>query len=151
MPHKRKKDSELKRPRRRRYKPVNEGSLRSISEWFLSPIYRQYREENQSAKSFFDELFDVDGRVIQRWKVRAPFRMPGLLYMGGFVKIQGAGQRYLKRGQLVLTRTDKVNPSHVDVEFFAGQGKRDQCFYLDQSEWELVKLSLELVNEVAKP
>ena len=134
------------RKRRRRYKPVNEGSLKDISKQFFSPIYQRFRAENQSAKSFFDELFDVENREISRWKVKEGFKIPGLLYLGGFVKIQGAGRRYVKRGLVIFVRMDKSNPTSVDVEFFAGKGKRDQCFCLDLSQWELIKLNLEQIK-----
>lgn len=132
--------------RRRRYKPINEGSLRDLSKHFFSPIYQRFRAENQSAKSFFDDLFDVEGRLIQRWKVRQGFKIPGLLYLAGFVKIQGSGQRYVKKGLVIFSRLNNSEPSTVDVEFFSGKGKRNQCFCLDKMEWESVQSNLELIS-----
>jgi hypothetical protein len=126
-------------PKKARPRPLDEGPLKNIYEWFFQPIVEKYAEEDQTAHSFLEELFDVDHRHIEQYQCVKLFKMPGLYYAAARVKLQGAGPRRITRGTLLMVRQDDRSQD-VDVEFTAAG--EDHVFCLTQSEWEWVRLHL---------
>lgn len=122
--------------------PMKEGVAEQIYKWFLGKLVFQ-KPESLSIKEWLEELFDTRSRDIVRWRVVKPFRMPGLLYVAGTVKVQGIGYRDIREKTFLWARTDARQPDSVDVEVNAGQGQKEHVYNLTENEWDWVKLHLE--------
>lgn len=127
--------------KRARPKPLDEGPLKDIYNWFFKPIVERFGDPESSAHSFMEKLFDVDHRKIEQYQAVKQFRMPGLYYAAARVKLQGVGVRRVTRGTFIMARIDDKSPG-IDVEFFGGRGGRELVFHLTPAEWEEVKLNL---------
>lgn len=120
-----------------------EHAAGDIFKKFLAPLSR-YKPDELDMGQFWECLFHVEERTIQAYKARASFKLPGLYYLSGNVKIQGVGPRQVKRGEYLFVRTSNLDPNRVDVE----HNIRDEehVFALNSSEWGWVRLKLEPVN-----
>lgn len=119
---------------RKKRNPWAEGSIAQIYEMFFKPIMLNHCPEEQNPKDFLEDLFNTDHRTITVWRAEKAFRMPGLLYTTPLFKTQGVGWRQVKRGDTLYIREDSRTPDDIDVEFFAGQGEKDQVFCLTAIE-----------------
>lgn len=125
---------------RRRKKPFSQGSISQIYELFFKPLVQFYKPASKSLYEFLEELFDVQHRYITRYRVKVPFRVTGQLYVAGWAKVQGLGDRNVPQDALIWVREDLREPAYVDVEVVA-QGRDDQVFQVERMEWERLKLS----------
>jgi hypothetical protein len=130
-----------RRPKPPRPEPCTEGSLAEIYRWFFGKL-NFLKPEMFTLKDWEEHLFDIKNRDITRFSVKKPFKLPGLYYMAGALKIQGLGYRQMKTGDILWVRTDE-RTKKADVEVLAGQGQKDQVFELNESEWGWVRLHLE--------
>jgi len=131
---------------RRRKKPFNQGSIKRIYELFFQPLVRHYRSDNQSISSFLEDIFDVQHRYINIYKVKKSFNITGPLYVAGWSKVQGLGYRKVKAGDMIWVREDLREPANVDIEVSSGQGSATQVFYVPRIDWEAFKLNTVLVD-----
>lgn len=131
-------------PKRARPKPLDDGILKSIYDWFFRPIVINHSDpESNDIQAFMEMLFDVDKRHLSQWSVVKSFVMPGLCYVNGTQKIQGVGKsRRLQRRTLLMMREDDRKSGSVDVEFFGGRNQKEQVFCLTREEWDWVKLHI---------
>lgn len=113
--------------------PWNEGSLAEIYKHFFGKL-TQYKPLEMTLQEWHSVLFDVKNRDIEMYEAIKPFNMTGLYYAAPWVKIQGLGHREIPEKAVMFVRTDSRIET-VDVEVFAGPGKRDQVFQLTQLEW----------------
>ncbi len=127
-----------------RPEPFTEGSLKNIYKYFFGKL-NFLKPDNFTLKDWEEHLFDLSHRDISRFKVRKYFKLPGLYYMAGSLPIQGLGYRDMKPGDILIVRTDE-RTKITDVETFAGQGKKDQVFQLNESQWGWVKLQVDEVE-----
>lgn len=65
----------------------------------------------------------------------------GPLYVAGWAKVQGIGDRNIPEGAKLWVREDLREPSHVDVEVVVRGRVQDEVFYVERMEWERIKLS----------
>jgi hypothetical protein len=128
-----------------RANPMEQGVAKQIYQWFIGRLVF-HKPEAMSIRDWLEHIFHTKHRGIERYRVRKPFRMPGLYYAAGAVKVQGLGYRDIKDKMVLLVRTDDREP-FVDVEVHAGQGNKDQVFQLTSSEWGWVLLHCEHLPE----
>lgn len=126
-----------------RVDPINEGVLRYVWDYFFKPLL-YYRPNDVLFDDWFRFLFHTDQRSITQYRARADFRMPGLFYVTAMYKVQGIGGRDVREGQMLMVRKD-TRDEFYDVEFFGGQGGRDQVFQLSNIEWYRIAPKLEEV------
>lgn len=119
--------------------PFSEGVISLIYKWFFGPLIF-YKPHDMAIKEWLEYLFDVKNREITRYRVTKPFTVPGLYYSAPLVKVQGIGYRELKEDDILWVRRDARNPDTIDVEFMGGQGRADQVFALNSSQWGFVQL-----------
>ncbi len=113
--------------------PWNEGSLSDIYKLFFGKL-TQYKPHEMTLQEWNETLFDVKNRDIQMYEATKAFKMPGLYYVAPLVKIQGLGFRAIPEKTILFARTE-TRSENVDVEVFAGQGKKDLVFCLTNNEW----------------
>jgi hypothetical protein len=121
---------------KRKYEPFQEGSLAEIYKIFFGKLVI-YKPETMSLQEWNEELFDVKNRDIAVMEATEAFRMPGLYYAAPLVKIQGIGFRDIPARAICFVRTDSRSDT-IDVEVFAGPGKKDSVFALTTSEWNSI-------------
>lgn len=124
------------RRKRRAAEPFQEGSLGEIYKLFLGKL-NVYKPLDMTLQEWHEVLFDTKYRDIVMYETTKPFKMPGLYCQAPHVKIQGIGYRDIPVGTILYVRTDG-RTGIVDVESFAGPGKKDQIFSLSTSEWNTV-------------
>jgi hypothetical protein len=120
--------------------PLNEGSIADIFRHFFGPLVR-YKHEEQSLGQFMGELFGLNERTITRYKVKKPFKIPGLFATAPHRKIQGIGERNVKRGDILWVRTDITKPNSIDVQWL--KPGQDLVFELNEREFNWIRLNLE--------
>lgn len=120
--------------------PWNEGSLSEIYRLFFGKL-TQYKPHEMTLQEWNEVLFDVKNRDIQMFEAKKAFKMPGLYYTAPLVKIQGLGFRDIPERTILFARTDSRSDT-VDVECFAGQGKKDLVFCLTTQEWTRLQVHL---------
>lgn len=127
--------------------PLTEGSLALIYKLFFGPLI-QYKPNTLSINEWLESLFDVRNREITQYKCTKPFEMPGLYCQAALVRVQGLGFRDVAKGDRLWVRTDARSPNEIEVEFHGrGSQRADTVFLLDKSEWGLVQLSIEEIEE----
>jgi hypothetical protein len=119
--------------------PLEQGSIALIFKKFIGPLVR-YKPHTMDLKGFWEYLFHVGARDIERYVVAKPFRMPGLCFVAPTVKIQGVGPRDVKPGTILWVRTDADTPDLIDVQWLAPG--LDVTYSLTASEWGWVRLKL---------
>lgn len=127
--------------KRRRVQPLDEGHLKKILDLFFMPLCK-YRAEDDTMKSFFEKLFDVDRRTITRYTSLNDFDLPGLYKMLPSKPIQGFGYRGIRSGMHLFVRMDAADPERIEIEVHNGQGKKEQVFQLSPAEWRRIKRHL---------
>lgn len=130
-------------PRKKR--TFTEGFIQRIYNLFFKPLVINYKPEDLSVVTFLENLFDVDYRSINRFKSRRSFKIPGLLYVAGATKVQGTGYRNVKKDSLLIVR-ENTRTSTFDVEFHGAQGKAEQVFHLDNSQWNSIATHLQKLD-----
>ena len=113
-----------------------------IYKWFVGPLVVKQKPKNMEIDAFMEHIFDFKNRDITRYVATRDLVIPGLYYSAPLMKVQGIGYRHISAGQEIYVRRDARAPDTVDVEFFGGQGGKDQVFALSLSEWEHVKMHL---------
>jgi hypothetical protein len=119
-----------------------EGSIKEIYRLFILPL-NQYKPPEYNLQHWHNELFGNDVRTLTPYRVKAPFKMPGLLYERPFIKVQGIGYRDVKEDQELMVRFDLERNNEIDVEYFGGQGQREQVFCLSNEEWSYIRQFLQ--------
>ena len=125
---------------------MSQGSLKQIFDFFFKKLLIRYRRENQSAQEYLEDLFDVDNRNISMWQARRQFKMPGLYYIAGNIKVQGIGYRQVEKETILWLREDNRNKNYLDIEFLGGVGKESHVFCITSSEWNKIKPSLQPID-----
>lgn len=128
--------------------PWNEGSMKEIYRLFFAKL-TYMKPHEMSLQAFHEELFDTKNRDIVMYDVMKPFKMPGLYLVAPNVKIQGIGYRDIPTKTVVYVRTDS-RVDTVEVEAFAGPGKRAQVFSLTLNEWDFVQKHLRTFDRKGK-
>ena len=119
-----------------------EGSAKEIASVLLEPLLRR-KPRPITAKRWLERLWGVEHREIRSFLVTSPFTMPGKLRVSATEVVQGRGQRRIKAGWTLWTRTDEKNFERVDVEVARKGGQETEWFVLDQIEWVRIKGNLE--------
>lgn len=127
---------------------MDEGHIREIYDTFFRKLVMRYCPEDKSVREFLEDLFNVDHRNITIWKSKRGFRMPGLHYLTGNVKVQGIGFRDVTPNSLLWVREDTKNPGYYDVEFMGGQGGGEQVYQLTASEWLSIQIHCDPIDQV---
>lgn len=130
-------------PKKPRPEPHTQGMMGQIYTWFIGPLICNHKPHQMEIDAFMEQLFDFKNRDITRYVAKNDFVLPGLYYSAPLMKVQGVGYRDVKAGTELYVRKDARSPNTIDVEFFGGQGGKDQVFALDKSQWECVLLNLE--------
>jgi hypothetical protein len=120
--------------RKPRPDPFSEGCIRDIYKHFFGPLIF-YKPPLLTIQDWLNYLFDASNRDIVRYVATKDFKMPGLLFTSGSVKVQGLGYRPVTKGDELWVRTDARNPNQIDVEYLGGVGSAEQVFSLNSSEW----------------
>jgi hypothetical protein len=118
---------------------LEEGSIAEIFRRFIAPLSK-YKPEHMGLDAFWDKLFHVSTRDIERYTVSKGFKMPGLCFIAPTVKIQGVGPREVKRGDILYVRTDATTPNLIDVQWL--KSGIDVTYSLNSTEWGWVRLHL---------
>jgi len=125
----------------------HQGSIKQIYELFFQPLVKRYRVPGKSLKEFLEDLFNVDYRNIDRYKVKNTFEIPGLLYTAGWAKTQGLGYRTVKKGSLIFVRTDSREPNAIDVEFYGGVGEKEHVYCLNQYQFNSILQNISKIDK----
>lgn len=125
----------------RRVKPIAEGCLRTIADFF-GPLVAMRPETIGLSDWVGRVLFHVHERVITSYVVVQAFRMPGFYYWLPTKPIQGYGRRAIKPGTEVVVRTDITRPDVVDVETITKLREKPRVFRLSPGEWKKIKRNL---------
>lgn len=125
--------------RRKRPRPMDEGSLREIHRLFIQPLLDK-KPERMTEDEWLNHIFHHHTSDIVQYVALKPFKLEGLFLAAPLMPVQGLGYRQVKRGQTLMVKHDHKNPDGVLVEYFGGQGGADQVFQLTASQWEWVKL-----------
>lgn len=112
--------------------------IKLIFEKFIKPVLsRVDLEENESNfRGAIEAFFQVQTRDVFFARAKLNFKLPGFLVSELDRKdklIPGAGRRSVKRGNILLVRTDKHMPDRIDIEF------DDQNFQLNSPEYSVIK------------
>jgi hypothetical protein len=116
----------------------SKDSVETIYELFLAPLI-QFKPQNITLREWWEFIFDVHNRGIERVRVVKAFKMPGLYYTSSSVKVQGVGYRQVRKGDELMVRFNDRAPDEIDVEWFGGPGKRDNVFALNATQWRWVE------------
>lgn len=127
-----------RRPIRERPEPLGEGSVGEIYRNFFAPLVR-YKPAEKDLKAYWEELFGVDTRTIQRFRATRFFRLPGLICLAPNYRVPGYGYRGVATGDVLWVRRDANNPG-VDVEVHSHNLQR--WFYLSETEWLAIRDNL---------
>lgn len=130
-------------PKKPRPEPHTQGVMGTIYKYFFGPLIINHKPKQMEIDAFMEEIFDFKNRDITRFVAVRDFVLPGILRAAPNMKIQGIGYRDVKEGTELYVRKDAREPDVIDVEFFGGQGGKDQVFCLDKSQWEYVALCLQ--------
>lgn len=93
--------------------------------------------------TWLEELFQVKYRNITRYRVRDEYRLEGLLMVTPYNAVQGVGDKHLRPGEILFTRTDDRERDVVHVERCHPEG----VYLLNEYQWNRLKRH---VTEVAE-
>lgn len=120
-----------KRAKRSKFpKPIEQGSLKLISDLFIAPLLK-YKPPSRSLSAWLGDIFCVDTRSIERYVTTKRLVIRGNLYRLASRPVQGIGYNEVAKDTVVFVRIDETKPDFVDVEVYAGQGQKEQVFQVD--------------------
>ena len=128
-------------------KPRSRGAAGEIIKRILGPLTR-WKPNGMDVGMFWDELFHLSERSITFCKARRNFRMPGLYYEAPTVKIQGIGDRVVRKNSSIFIRTDTRRPGFVDIEIAEVDSSR--VFSLTTMQLSEIRRNLEPCNYKVK-
>lgn len=123
-------------------KKSKEPAAKTILRRFLAPLSR-FKHMEQDMGQHWDAIFAVDRHDVETFRARSAFRMPGLYYVAGSIKVQGIGPRDVNKGELFYVRIDSETGA-ADVEHSISN--QENVFSLTSSEWGAVRLKLQPVR-----
>lgn len=121
---------------KRQTKALKQGAAKFIYKYFIGPLL-YCKPKGMNLYHFLDLIFCVEDRVITRYRAKKTFKMPGLLWQQPN-RLIPKGDRTIQKGDEVWVRTDKTMPDRIDVEVFAGQGKKNNVFALNRDALEKI-------------
>jgi hypothetical protein len=133
-----------KEPVPERADPYAEGSINRIWEKFFAPLLL-FRPDSILLQDFFQKtLFHLPDRTIEKFRARHDFKLPGLLYKAAYVKIQGIGNRQLRKSDVVIVSKD-VTEKFYKVELVR-KGLPEEVYHLSESQWNAIAAKLRPVR-----
>lgn len=119
--------------------------IQDIIALFIKPLM-QHRPDGMDPEVFLGEIFHLRERDIIRYKTTKGFKIPGLLKLTANVKIQGVGNRKVRKGAVLWVRTDSTRPGVVEVETFVGRGKETLWFEMTDVEWIRIRQNVRRID-----
>lgn len=109
---------------------LEEGDIKRLAMVLLEPALRN-KPQSVGLKPWLEFIFGTNERIIKRYFVNTPFKMPGVFHISAMVKYQGRGPRNIKVGEEAFVR---FLGDIVDVEICA-HGKAAGWFSMDLITW----------------
>lgn len=99
----------------------------------LVEVYLHHWPEATYSQAIY-EIFGVDERPIDFYKVIKEFKLPGAYRLNSTATAQGYKNPYLKYGKILTVRQDSDKPNIVGI-----QVDDNKCFNLTRSEWKSIQ------------
>lgn len=115
---------------------------KDILEYFFMPLVRIYLD-NMAGSSYSQalyELFGVDERPINFYKVIKEFKLPGRYRINSVADADGYKNPYVKYGTILTVREDDSKPNVVGVQH------KEDCFNLTRSDWNKIQHKVKLLD-----
>jgi hypothetical protein len=122
-----------------RQEVLDSGELKKLAMVLLEPALRN-KPKSIGLTAWLEFVFGTKERIIKRYFVNTPFKMPGVFHVSAMVKYQGRGPRKIKQGEEAFVR---FLGDIVDVEICA-HGKAAGWFSMDLITWGQIEKNFTL-------
>lgn len=127
-----------RRKRRKKRKPIEQGSLKKIVDYIIGPLVK-LRPEEYNIKEWLNYIFNFETRKVDLYRSIKPFRLSGLELDHNCKLTRSVITRDIKPNTLFWVRIDETMPARIDVEFLYGRGKKAFLLQITDFQWLRIK------------
>jgi hypothetical protein len=124
---------------KKRKNPFEEGKMKEMWQRFFIPLLAYKPEDSHLKQWLEDKIFQIHERPIRQYRVKNPFLMPGLFAVIPNEKIQGLGERKVRKGSRLFVR---IEPNGT----FQVEDNKEQVFELTLLEWNAIATNLKALD-----
>lgn len=120
--------------KRRKFEPLQEGTLLTIYKKFFHPLLT-YKPHNMGLDEWYQGLWGIKNTDILKMRALKKFEIPGYIV----TNIGEGPDRVVPKGTVVLVRLSVDSTNLIDIELLNRPRRPSQVYRLSREEWGRVR------------